>query len=129
MATEFVFSIEDRPGAFSYIAEVLGNQEINIDAIAGLNAKGTGLIRLIADDPEAAEEVLVKAGIKHGTKEVILIRIENHPGEIARFAKALGEAGVNMSSLYSTMNRQQVIDCDNLAKAREIAGKLGVLQE
>ena len=129
MATEFIFSLDDKPGAFAQIAETLGNQGINIDGMAGLSAGGTGLIRIVTDDADATEAALIAAGIKQGAREVILIQLENKPGELAKFSNALGEAGINMSSLYVTMNRQQVIDCDNLAGAREIANRLGVLQE
>lgn len=127
MATEFIFSIEDRPGSLAQLSETLGNSGVNIDGIAGISAGGKGLIYLVTNDDGSCASALDSAGISYNKTEVLLLGLQDVPGAIAKIARPLADAGVNLTTFYVTMSGKQVLGADNIEKAREIASSLGVL--
>lgn len=127
MAYEFSFNLDDRPGTFAAIAEVLGNVNVNIVACAGISSDGQGLIKIIVDNDLKAQTALEGAGIQFDKKEIVLIELVDKPGELGRFIRSLANEGVNLHAFYITMNKQQVIEPDKVEKAKEIANAKKVL--
>ena len=54
---------------------------------------------LCVDRYDDALAVLEEAGYQAVTEEVVLVRVPDRPGELARLAVRLGEEGVNLRSL------------------------------
>ncbi len=127
MATEFVFKLEHRPGALAQVAEALGSAGVNIDGLQGVPCGGEGIVHLVANDPDGAAKALNGAGIKHTTREVLLVKLEDKPGALARFARAMANAGVNIDATYVTMSGQVVMGVDKMADAHQVAHELGVM--
>lgn len=129
MATEFNFTLDDKPGALAMIAEALGEAGINIDAGAGVRFGGQGVITLVTDKVEEASRVLNQAQIQFETTEVLLVKLKDRPGALAELTRNFAEKGVNLTSFYLTMVGQQVLGADDVAAARAIAEEMGVLDE
>lgn len=128
MAIEFLFSVPDKPGEMAKVSSTLGDAGINIDAIAGLSSVNQNFnISLITNNPDSAANALNSAGIQFRQNEVLLINLQNQPGEVGKLSKVLGDAGVNITSFYITGNQQQVLGTDNMDKTKQIANDLGLL--
>ncbi len=101
MAKEFTVSVPNRPGQLAALADALGKAGVNIEALAATTARGKGTIRLIPSDPAKARRALKAAKIRvTGEREVLEVRLANKPGTLARVAKRLGKAGVNIDTAY-----------------------------
>ncbi len=129
MATQFIFLVPDQPGTLANIAETLGQANVNIDGFAGLTMSGKGIISLTTNNNDKAEEVLSSAGIAFEKDEVLLLNLEDKPGQIAMISRAFAEKGVNLEALYITMSGKQVVKADNMAMAKQVATESGVLFE
>lgn len=127
MATQFSFTLPDKPGALANVAEALGDAAVNIDGIAGICSNGKGVISLVTDNPSKAESSLKGEGIEFKKKEVLLVQLEDKPGQIALLSRNLADEGINIESFYITMGGQQVIGTDNFERTKEIAEDLGIL--
>lgn len=101
IAKEFVVVVEDRPGSLGKICRALADQRVNIMAIQSLPWEGKGLVRFIVDKPSVAEKVLELESLRHQEEEVAEARFLHRPGELARAASQLGEAGINIKYAYS----------------------------
>jgi hypothetical protein len=70
-------------------------------------------------DPTPAFEALQDAGIKIASEqEVIVLDIEDRPGALGEVARKLGDAKVNLTTVYLATNTRLVLGADNLAEAK-----------
>lgn len=118
---EFRFDLENRPGALAEVAEAFGEGRINIEGIAGVAGDDKGLIRLVVDDAGKARRALGNLGIAFEEKEVLVIDVPNHPGELATVLRRLAEEGLNVESCYAGVERNKlVLAVDQVDQAKRI---------
>jgi hypothetical protein len=60
------------------------------------------LIRVIVDKTEEARKTLKQAGYWVNTAEVLVMRLENRPGTLARISKRFGDANININYVYGS---------------------------
>lgn len=98
--TEFVVRLDNRPGSFARVAEVLAQAGVNIEALAAWGLDGDGLARLIVDDAPGARRALEEAGLNFDEHRILTTGLPNRPGELAKVARSLADAGINIDALY-----------------------------
>jgi len=98
--TEFVVRLANRPGSLARIAEILADEGINIEALAGWGLDGEGVVRLIVSDADRARTVLKDADLSFEERRILETSLSNRPGELARVCRQLANAGVNIDALY-----------------------------
>ena len=118
MATDFMVSLEDRPGALADLGEALGNAGVNIEGICGLGVEGRGIIHVLVEDAAVARKALEGAGIKvEGEADPMVAEISGRadkPGELGKMARAIANAGVNIQAMYmATHDRGVIVTTDN----------------
>ena len=126
MATEFTVLLEDRPGALADWTEALAARGINIVGIHATPCPAEGIVQFVPNNVDATIEALRIANKDYTTREVLQVSLEDRPGALAQLARALGNAGININSLYITMGRQIVLDVNDVRKAQEVAMSLGI---
>lgn len=62
------------------------------------------LIRLLVDDTERAVSLLEKGDYLFDTVDVIAVKLENRPGELANITTRFGEAGININYVYGSVS-------------------------
>ena len=128
MTTELRVLLEDKPGSVAAVAEALGKSGVNIEAMAGLpTGGGKGDIRLIVADGAKATSALEAAGQKvDRSREVLVVDLADKPGELARAARSLASAGVNLDSVYlvgqSGGSKKVAFGVPDVAKAKAALG-------
>ena len=65
-------------------------------------AKQYSLIRVVVDQTEKALEILKKANYWVNTTEVLVMRLENRPGTLAKISKRFGDANININYVYGS---------------------------
>jgi hypothetical protein len=126
MATEFTILTEDRPGSLADLAEVLAKSAINIVAIHATPCPTSGIVQFITSNSDATVAAFGEARIDYTVREVLLLTPMDQPGLLARLARALGNADININSLYVTMGGQIVLDVSDLRKAQQVAMGMGI---
>ena len=102
IAKEFTIRLEDRPGTLGKLCQALAEQDVNILAYQQFShEKGKGSIRLVVDNPDKAKAILDRQRSDYTETEVAQVRLAHRPGELARAASRLGEAGININYGYS----------------------------
>jgi hypothetical protein len=98
---EFTIRVEDRPGTLGKICQALADQNVNILAFHSFfSDKGKSSIHLVLDNPVVAKTILDGQRMDCTETEVVQVRLANRPGELARAASRLGEAGININYGY-----------------------------
>ncbi len=126
MATEFTVSLENRPGALADLAEAMAKNAVNIVAIHATPCAEQGVAQFIVNHPDAAIDAMNDVSMSFTTREVLLVTLVHEPGSLARLARALANAGINVNAVYIAMGNQVVLDVSDLRKAQEIAMGLGI---
>jgi len=114
--------LPDRPGELAKLAALLGDSEININAISAESGLGRTYMSLIVDQPAKARGILLKAGYGSSEKTVLVVRLPDRPKALATLARKLGDAGVDITSIIQLESigghAQLALGVDDLAKAR-----------
>ena len=96
MANQFVIQLPNRPGALAVLAEELAARGVDLRAIGGGGIGDSGhLILTTADDP-TTRTVLEEGGYTFVEGESILAEVDDRPGGMAKVARDLADAGVNI---------------------------------
>ena len=100
-AKEFTIRLEDRPGTLGKLCQALAEQPINILAFQSFPLeKGKSSVRLIFDNPPLGKSILDRQKMDYTETEVANVTLAHRPGELARVAARLGEAGINIDYGY-----------------------------
>jgi hypothetical protein len=129
-AKEFTIRLEDRPGTLGKLCQALAEQDVNILAYQQFpHEKGKGSVRLVVDNSEKTRATLDRQKTDYTETEVVKVTLTHRPGELARAAARLGEAGINIDYGYcgvdpstnATMLLLGVADASKAAKVLEQA--------
>jgi len=99
---DFVIHVTDRPGEIARVANALARRDVNIKSITGMGVANQGLIRVIADDIDAARTALRESNLRFEEAELVTVLLENKAGELAGVAGKVANAGLNVQALYVT---------------------------
>ena len=119
MAQDLTVALKNEPGALAAMGGALGAAGINIIGCCGLQRKGKGRVHILVEDAKAAKKVLKEAGIKaKKVRDVVVLDIEDRPGELGKVARRMADAGVNLNLLYLTGGGKLVLGSKDIEKAR-----------
>ncbi|MCA1959891.1 MAG: ACT domain-containing protein [Desulfomonile sp.] len=98
---EVAVQLENKPGALSAIAELLGGAGINILALTVTATGEIGRLNFVAPDPERVANILEGAGYEPRIQEILAAGPPRHPGGLNALLKALKLANISVEYLYS----------------------------
>ena len=96
MANQFVVQLHNEPGAMASLAEALAARGVDLRAIGGGGIGDSGHVIMTTADDEATRSVLEAGNYTFIEGESILAEVDDRPGGMARIARALADAGVNI---------------------------------
>jgi hypothetical protein len=119
MPKNLTVSLEDKPGSLAKLGEALGTEGINIEGICGVTVGGRGEIHLLVEDADGARSAIEGAGfVVSGERDVIVVDIEDRPGELGGIARRLAENSINLELLYLSASMELILGVDDYEKAR-----------
>jgi hypothetical protein len=96
MAKQFVVQLKNEPGAMATLAEALAERGVDLRAIGGGSMGDSGHVIMTTADDETTKKVLDEGGYTYVEGESIIAEVDDKPGGMARIARALADAGVNI---------------------------------
>ena len=102
---QILVSLENVPGKLLEVSECLGAEGINIRAISVADTSDVSIVRIVADDPEKAANVLKSHGYSAKETDVIAVEVPDHPGALQAVLKPLKESNINVLYLYTFLGR------------------------
>ncbi len=97
---EFRVTLTHRAGELARVAALLAERRVNLKSVAGISEANKAILCLVADDAAACRSALEDARIQFEEAEILSELLENEPGQIADLAQRLGDAGVDIQSMY-----------------------------
>jgi hypothetical protein len=96
MPRQFVVQVPNRPGQMAELAEQMAAAGVDLRAIGGGGLGDYGHFILTSADDDAARRVLEEGSWTFIEGESLLAEVDDKPGGMARLARALADAGVNV---------------------------------
>jgi hypothetical protein len=96
MANQFVVELPNHPGALAVLAEALAARGVDLRAIGGGSMGESGHVIMTTADDDGARAVLEAGGYTFIEGESILAEVDDRPGGMARIARQLADANVNI---------------------------------
>jgi len=81
------------------IAELMGEQDINIETLDIETVEGTSVVTLTVDNYDEALSALQNAGLDAVSEDAVLIRVPDEPGTLAKISRRLMDADIHLRSL------------------------------
>ena len=120
----FIVEATNRPGELARVTDAIAQRGINIEAWS-LGHGSQGALAFISYDEKGLKSALTADGITHKEVPCLTIQLGDKPGTVAKAAKRLGDAGVNIEFFapveYKSDRRATVaIGVDNIDVARKV---------
>ncbi len=96
---ELTVRLANSPGTLGRVAQVLGDERINILA---MSLDTTGALRMVVDNPLHAAGTLREQHYQVEERDVIYTTMPNEQGALARAVRIAAEAGVNLEYVYGS---------------------------
>lgn len=91
---------ENKVGALADVCTELANTGVNIKAITAQGQGDYGVIRLVTEDEVTTKKALEKLGFKVSVSDILIVSLPDRPGEMAKIARKLSNAGVDVECVY-----------------------------
>ncbi|MCJ2564328.1 MAG: hypothetical protein LN417_09625 [Candidatus Thermoplasmatota archaeon] len=117
---EFKVYSDNKRGELARIAEALAQSSVNIEAIASENSHPEAFLRIVTNDVNTTKRALSRAGYKYDEKNIVVLDLIDRPGELAKLAKRMTRAGVNIESIYLLEKARVAMAVDDIEKAMKV---------
>lgn len=92
--------LENSAGRLGQLTRALGNAGINMHALMVADTEQFGVVRIIADEPHRAKDVLDGMGFSAKLTPVVAVEVPDVPGGLADLLETLGDSGLNVEYAY-----------------------------
>ena len=99
--------LENKAGRLADVTKVLGDHNIDISALSIADTTHFGILRLIVNHPDEAEEVLRDSGFTVSSSPVLAIAIDDRPGALSKALQALTTNGIGVDYIYAFVGKTQ----------------------
>lgn len=123
--------LENKAGRLAEVTRILGENNININALSIADTAEFGILRLIVSDSEKVHDVLNNAGFSVSSTEVIAIAVDDKPGGLGVALKYLKEADVDIEYIYAFVGKTSgqalvILRVEDWKKAAQILESKGI---
>jgi len=121
---QFSIEIKNRVGELARVTEILAEGAINIVAIASESAGPKPMVHIVTADHASARRALEQSGRDFKEQDILVVKVLDRPGELAKVARRLAREAVNVESIYIFGKvrgyTEFALAVDNLVKAKKI---------
>ena len=98
--------VENKQGSLHEITDALAKANINLRSMCVADTSNYGIVRIIADDPEGAKELLDKEGHAANVRLINAFAVLDQPGGLAKVLSLLEGNGVNIEYMYALITSE-----------------------
>jgi hypothetical protein len=124
--TQISISLENVPGKFLEVSEILRAERINIRAISVADTADISTVRFVTDNMKKTASVLRSHGYAVKETDVLAVEVPDHPGGLQAVLKPLKAANINVTYFYPYLGRGEsgqpivIIGVDKTEEAMEV---------
>jgi hypothetical protein len=124
--------LENKSGRIAEVTGILSGAGVNIRALSLADTSDFGVLRLIVDDNQRAEEALKKNNFTVGKTFVVAVEVEDRPGGLHTILDILQKVNINVEYMYAfvhpdTSNAVMIFRFEKLEEAVRVLQESGVV--
>lgn len=124
--------LENKAGRLADVTKVLGANHIDISALSIADTTHFGILRLIVNDPDKAEQILKEEGFTVNTSAVLAIAIEDTAGSLAKALDTLDSKEIGVDYIYAFVGKTDskalvIFRVENIDAAQEALSAAGII--
>ena len=96
--------IENKKGKLAEATRYIAENDVNLKALSIADTQDFGILRIICENPEKANEVLQAGGYITTMTDVLAAAISDTPGSLASILEVLSEANVVVEYTYAFLS-------------------------
>ncbi|AWB94722.1 amino acid-binding protein [Agromyces badenianii] len=126
MAKELLVTLENQPGEGARLGEALGDAGVNIEGLCAIMDGRTGTVHILVEDVAGARAALEGAGIPVEAETDVIVSPAlpdpdlDTPGVFGGMARALADAGINITLVYVASRNRVVLATDDNQRATQL---------
>jgi hypothetical protein len=97
--------LENKSGRLAEVTSILAAAGVNIRSLSLADTADFGVLRLIVDQTDRAQQALKAGGFTVSKTDVIAVAVPDRPGGLAKILTALDGAGINVEYMYAFVQR------------------------
>lgn len=97
--------LENKSGRLAEVTRIFGSNDINISALSIADTTDFGILRLIVNNPEKAENILKENGFTVSNTSVIAIAVADKPGGLAAALDMLDAEAISIEYMYAFVGK------------------------
>ena len=92
--------LENKPGRMANVLAALAREKVNLSALTVMDSHERTALRMVADDPAAARQVVKAMGIPFTETDVVVVELRNQVGALAHVCEMLAGEHINIDYAY-----------------------------
>ncbi len=97
--------VENKKGTLHEITDVLAKSGIDLRSMCIADTSDYGIVRIIANEPERAKEILNGAGHAANVRNVTAFAVPDQPGGLSKVLSILEEKGIDIEYMYALVTK------------------------
>ncbi len=118
--------LENKSGRLTEVTRTLQEENINISAFSIADTADYGILRMIASDPDRADESLKNKGFSVHNTQVVCLVVPNEPGGLFRALDILSKSKISIEYMYAFANQNSA---SVIIRSNPIEETIRVLQD
>lgn len=117
---------ESKPGHLSKILANFNDADVSVKGYSVSDTGDYGIARFIVDDIDRATKALDSKNYAFTISDVLCLKLQDNPGELARVFKKLSECDINVKYSYSMISTYIVLSVANIQDAKDALHEAGI---
>jgi hypothetical protein len=124
VSTDLVIEIENEPGALARVAAAVSDAGVNLAAATCIGPGDRAELHILVPHAEAVRHALAITNVAvTREREVVVVDVEDRPGELADIARRVAKEGINLDLVYVATQNRVVLGSPDIDKLRLAVGR------
>ncbi len=115
--------LQSEPGHLCRVLDAFEAARVSVRGYSASDTGDYGIVRFVVDMPDKALSVLHDMGAAATKTEILCIRLEDKPGELARVMRIMAECNINIVYSYSLISTYIAFSVKDIDEARKALDK------
>lgn len=123
--------VENKKGRLAAILAALSAKNVDICALSLADTTDFGILRVIVDKPDVAQQVLREEGVISKAADVLAVVMDDTPGSLAEILRFLSSKDISVEYMYAFTGKNDdkavvVMKVNDLLEAEKILSENGI---
>lgn len=109
--------LQSEPGHLKRILDSFVEYDVSVRGYSCSDTGDYGIVRFVVDNPDKAMTVLKNQGAAASLTEILCLKLNDKPGELARVFGVISKLDMNIKYSYSLISTYIALAVDDVARA------------